>query len=107
MLVACIGEIAAIRSGNSLHSRRLFYFYHVARLGSVSAAEAVLDIAQSALTRQLQQLEADLGELVALPLEPPLKRSMFLGRLRNRPVTAAMMVLSQESARVVRAKTGG
>ena len=55
-------EIAAIRSRSLLDSRRLFYFFHVARLGSVSAAEAVLDIAQSALTRQLQQLEADLGE---------------------------------------------
>lgn len=54
-------QIAAIRSKNLLDSRRLFYFYHVARLGSVSAAEAVLDIAQSALTRQVQQLEAEVG----------------------------------------------
>lgn len=49
--------------------------------------------------------EIKAGELVALPLAPPLKRSMFLGRLRDRPVTAAMKVLSQEIARVVRAKT--
>ncbi len=55
-------EIAAIRSRSLLDSRRLFYFYHVARLGSVSAADAALDIAQSALTRHLQQLESDLGE---------------------------------------------
>ena len=51
-----------MRAKNLLDSRRLFYFYHVARLGSVSAAEAVLDIAQSALTRQIQQLEAELDE---------------------------------------------
>lgn len=57
-----ISQIAGIRSRNLLDSRRLFYFYHVGRLGSVSAAEAVLDIAQSALTRQIQQLEAEVGE---------------------------------------------
>ena len=55
-------DIASIRSRDLLDSRRLFYFYHVARLGSGSAAEAVLDIAQSALTRQIQQLEAEVGE---------------------------------------------
>ena len=55
-------EIAAIGARNLLDSRRLYYFFHVARLGSVSAAEAVLDIAQSALTRQIQQLEAEVGE---------------------------------------------
>ncbi|MBE0595555.1 MAG: LysR family transcriptional regulator, partial [Gemmatimonadales bacterium] len=38
-----------------------FYFYHVARLGSFTTAETVLDIAQPAMSRQIQQLEADLG----------------------------------------------
>ena len=51
--------------------------------------------------------EIKAGELVALPLDPPLKRSMFLGRLRDRPVTAAMKALSHEIARVVREKTDG
>jgi DNA-binding transcriptional LysR family regulator len=46
---------------NVIDSRRLFYFYHVARLGGVTAAEAYLDVAQSAISRQLQQLESDLG----------------------------------------------
>jgi LysR family nitrogen assimilation transcriptional regulator len=37
------------------------YFYHVAHGGSFTAAEASLDIAQSALSRQIRQLETDLG----------------------------------------------
>nr|ART90299.1 transcriptional regulator, LysR family [uncultured bacterium] len=44
-----------------LDSRRLFYFYHVVKGGSFTAAEASLDVAQSALTRQIQQLESDIG----------------------------------------------
>ena len=44
-----------------IDSRRLFYFVHVARSGSLTAAEAQLDVAQSTLTRQIQQLEADVG----------------------------------------------
>jgi DNA-binding transcriptional LysR family regulator len=55
---------SGVAEGTAQHlidSRRLFYFYHVARLGSLTIAEAYLDIAQSAISRQLQQLEADLG----------------------------------------------
>jgi DNA-binding transcriptional LysR family regulator len=44
-----------------IDSRRLLYFYHVARMGSFSAAEAILGIAQPALSRQIQQLETELG----------------------------------------------
>jgi len=44
-----------------IDSRRLFYFYHVARLGSFSGAETALGIAQPALTRQIQVLESELG----------------------------------------------
>ena len=47
--------------GKGLTSRRLFYFYHVARMRSFSAAEAIVDIAQPAISRQIQQLETDLG----------------------------------------------
>jgi DNA-binding transcriptional LysR family regulator len=46
---------------NVIDSRRLLYFYHVARMGSFSAAEAILGVAQPALSRQIQQLEEDLG----------------------------------------------
>jgi LysR family nitrogen assimilation transcriptional regulator len=53
--------VAEGTSQNVIDSRRLFYFYHVARLGSLTAAEAYLDVAQSAISRQLQQLESDLG----------------------------------------------
>ncbi|MBK0392552.1 LysR family transcriptional regulator [Ramlibacter algicola] len=58
--------IAEISARNLLDSRRLFYFFHVARLGSLSTAEAVLGVVQSAISRQLQQLEADVGEQLLL-----------------------------------------
>ncbi len=54
-------ELAGIATRNVIDSRRLFYFYHVARMRSFSAAEAIVDIAQPAISRQIQQLEADLG----------------------------------------------
>lgn len=53
-------DITAAAAGRVLDSRRLLYFYHVAHGGSFSAAEAALDIAQSALSRQIRQLETDL-----------------------------------------------
>jgi DNA-binding transcriptional LysR family regulator len=58
--------IAGISARNLIDSRRLFYFFHVARLGSLSTAEAVLGVVQSAISRQLQQLEADVGEQLLL-----------------------------------------
>ena len=54
-------EVASSASGGLLDSRRLLYFFHVATGGSFTAAEATLDIAQSALSRQIRQLETDLG----------------------------------------------
>ncbi|UAL29952.1 LysR family transcriptional regulator [Nocardioides rotundus] len=54
-------EVAAIAASRVIDSRRLLYFVHVARSGSFTAAEAALDIAQSALSRQIRQLENDLG----------------------------------------------
>jgi DNA-binding transcriptional LysR family regulator len=54
-------DVASQAAKNVIDSRRLFYFYHVARLGSFSTAETVLDIAQPAMSRQIQQLEAELG----------------------------------------------
>jgi len=54
-------HVAHIASRDVIDSRRLFYFFHVARLGSFSAAETFLDVAQSAMSRQIQQLEADIG----------------------------------------------
>ena len=53
-----MGDIAA---KNLLDSKRLFYFFHAARLGSFTTAEAALDVAQSAISRQIQQLERDVG----------------------------------------------
>jgi len=44
-----------------IDSKRLQVFYHVARLGSLSRAEAVLFIAQPAISRSLSRLEEDLG----------------------------------------------
>lgn len=44
-----------------IDSRRLFYFYKVAKAGSFTVAETYLGVAQSALTRQIQQLEKEVG----------------------------------------------
>ncbi len=44
-----------------IDSKRLQVFYHVARLGSLSRAEAVLFAAQPAISRSLSRLEEDLG----------------------------------------------
>lgn len=54
-------DVAARATQKVIDSRRLLYFYHVAKAGRFTAAEAVLDVAQSAMSRQIQQLEADLG----------------------------------------------
>lgn len=49
------------RSARILDSRRLLYFYYVAKTGRFIGAEAVLGVAQSAMSRQIQQLETELG----------------------------------------------
>lgn len=54
-------DLALIASRGLIDSRRLFYFYHVAKTGRFTAAEALLGVAQSAISRQIQVLEADLG----------------------------------------------
>jgi len=59
-------EFADLASANVLDARRMFYFFHVVRTGSFTAAEATLDIAQSTLSRQIQQLEEDVGEQLLL-----------------------------------------
>ena len=41
--------------------RQLKYFLRIAEFGSFTKAAAVLHIAQPALSRQIQQLESDLG----------------------------------------------
>ncbi|MAL77846.1 MAG: hypothetical protein CMN55_01850 [Sneathiella sp.] len=54
-------DLALIASRGLIDSRRLFYFYHVARSGRFTTAEALLGVAQSAISRQIQVLESDLG----------------------------------------------
>jgi LysR family nitrogen assimilation transcriptional regulator len=51
-----------------LDAHRLYYFFHVARLGSFTRAEAFLKVAQPALSRQVQLLEAELGAVLLLRL---------------------------------------
>jgi len=53
-------EVTHAAASNLLDTKRLFYFFHVARTGSFTSAEAALDVAQSALSRQISQLESDL-----------------------------------------------
>jgi len=55
------GGGASAESRNIIDSRRLLYFFHVAKTGRFLGAEAKLNIAQSAMSRQIQQLESDLG----------------------------------------------
>ena len=54
-------ENAAGPSTRILVSRRLLYFYYVAKTGRFVGAEAALGVAQSAMSRQIQQLEYELG----------------------------------------------
>ncbi len=54
-------QIATFASRALIDTRRLFYFFNVAKMGSFSAAETLLDVAQSAMSRQIQQLEIDLN----------------------------------------------
>lgn len=58
---AARSEVANLATQKLIDSRRLLYFYHVAKSGRFTAAESILDVAQSAISRQIQQLEADLG----------------------------------------------
>jgi DNA-binding transcriptional LysR family regulator len=46
---------------NPLNLSRIAYFYEAARLGSIRAAADLLNVAPSAVTRQVQLLEAELG----------------------------------------------
>lgn len=46
--------------------RQLIYFVHTAELGSISAAAAFLKVAQPAVSRQLLQLEQELGATLVL-----------------------------------------
>ena len=50
--------IAAKRE--EIDSRRLSYFYHVAKYGSISKAEAILGVAQPAISRQISLLEEEI-----------------------------------------------
>lgn len=44
-----------------VHDRRIFYFFEAVRLGSVRAAADYLNVAPSAVSRQIGQLELELG----------------------------------------------
>lgn len=56
-----VSEVTLRSMSKVIDSRRLYYFYHVAQSKRFTAAEALLDVAQSAISRQIQQLENDLG----------------------------------------------
>ena len=75
--------------------RQLRSFVHVAELGNISMAAQRLNLAQSAVTRQLQLLEADLGVCLlhrhGRGVTPTLRGDFFLRRARAilRDVTEA------------------
>lgn len=54
-------DVADAAASSLIDARRIFYFFHVARAGSFTTAEMSLDVAQPALSRQIRQLEEDLG----------------------------------------------
>lgn len=56
-----VSEVTLSAMSKVIDSRRLCYFYHVAQSKRFTAAEALLDVAQSAISRQINQLENDLG----------------------------------------------
>ena len=53
--------MAEISSKSIIDSRRLLYFYHVAKNGSFSRAEGALDAPQPVISRQIAKLEDELG----------------------------------------------
>jgi len=53
-------DVPGLATQGVIDSRRLLYFFHVARTGSFTVAETILNIAQSAITRQIQVLESEL-----------------------------------------------
>ncbi len=56
--------MAEVSSKSIIDSRRLLYFYHVARNGSFSRAEGALDAPQPVISRQIAKLEDELGVLL-------------------------------------------
>jgi LysR family nitrogen assimilation transcriptional regulator len=50
-----------VATRKEIDSRRLSYFYHVAKFGSISKAEASLGVAQPAISRQISLLEEEIG----------------------------------------------
>ncbi len=53
--------MAEVSSKSIIDSRRLLYFYHVAKHGSLSRAEGALDAPQPVISRQIAKLEDELG----------------------------------------------
>lgn len=53
--------MADVSRKSIIDSRRLLYFYHVAKNGSFSRAEGVLDAPQPVISRQIAKLEDELG----------------------------------------------
>lgn len=73
-----------------IDSRRLFYFSQVAKMGSFTAAEAALDVAQSTLSRQIQLLEEELGA------------PLLLRESRGVTLTHAGEILLAQAERIIR-----
>jgi LysR family nitrogen assimilation transcriptional regulator len=56
--------LAIVSNKSIIDSRRLLYFYHVAKNGSFSRAEGALDAPQPVISRQIAKLEDELGLLL-------------------------------------------
>jgi DNA-binding transcriptional LysR family regulator len=79
------------------------------RLDSLGMTKAVLRNGRfcSILPLVACTAEVEAGELVAIPLAPALKRTVFLATLRDREQTPYMKALAREISNVVRSKIRG
>lgn len=76
-----------------MHLRTLRYFVVVADAGSLTAAAAAIPIAQSALTRQMRELESDLG----VQLLQRLPRGVRLTQAGMTVYESAQRILAEEA----------
>ena len=97
------GAVVAGRSGRAMELRHLRYFVAVAEEGTISRAAARLHIAQSPLSRQIHDLERDLG----VTLFERLPRGLRLTPAGAGLLVDARRVLAETAAAVERVRATG
>lgn len=86
-----------------VHDRRIFYFFEAVRLGSVRAAADYLNVAPSAVSRQIAQLELELGasllERHRRGVKPTEAGERVLGYYRQRQTHQELLLDSLQALR--------